>query len=369
MVVLIDRALFKDPIARGLPFLEVFALARAGRHRILTAPTYDPGGQDALNDWLSEQSSEVAEDVRLILTSSIQAISSLPAATNKVRLVAATVSDWQAAQLTIEDALRLLRCPLGLLLENRRSDFQFLLRLTPPTQREALRRALEEGWIEVLHGCGLEEMMAMINELVGSVNASVMSRVRLSRLWVMFDRDSDPADRTKPSPQSERFRSKCAQVGNPCSWPLTFHQLGRRSIENYLPEKLLRVWQAEAAGPEKTRRREKVDALCQLKKDNPRAAWQYNMKGGLIKDLSGETRKELRDQGRAIRDADLDSAFRGMGEAQRRALTNGFGGRIADLFTKDPSGCEEWFKAEYERQRLGAHPTRAAMLSSLFARI
>lgn len=369
MVVLIDQALFGEPIARGLPFLEVFALARAGRHRILTIPTYDPGGQDALNDWLSKQSPEVAEDVRRILTSSIQAISSLPAATNKVRLVAARVSDWQAAQLTIEDALRLLRCPLGLLLENRRSDFQFLLRLAPPTQREALRRALEEGWIEVLHGCGLEEMMAMIDELVGSANASVMSRARLSRLWVMFDRDSDPADRTKPSRQSERFRSQCAQVGNPCPWPLTFHQLGRRSIENYLPEKLLRIWQAEAAGPEKTRRREKIDALCQLKKDNPRAAWQYNMKGGLLKDLPGETRKEIHDQGRAIRDADLDPAFRGIDDAQRSALTNGFGDKIADLFAKEQPGCEEWFKTEYERQRPSAHPTREAMLSSLVARI
>ncbi len=209
----------------------------------------------------------------------------------------------------------------------------------------------------------------MIDELVGSANVSVMSRVRLSRIWVMFDRDSDPADRMKPSPQSERFRSQCAQVENPCPWPLTFHQLGRRSIENYLPEKLLRFWQDEAAGAERTRRRKRIDALCQLKRDNPHAAWQFNMKGGLLKDLSVEAREEIRDQRRSVRDGDLDPVFRGMNEAQRLVLTDGFGGKIANLFATQRPGCEEWFKAEYERQRPGAHPTREAMLSSLIARI
>jgi len=38
MLVLIDQALFRLPITRGLLFLEIFALARSGRHRILTSP-------------------------------------------------------------------------------------------------------------------------------------------------------------------------------------------------------------------------------------------------------------------------------------------------------------------------------------------
>jgi hypothetical protein len=77
-----------------LAFLHLFALARDGRHLLLTAPTFGPEA--------------CCRQVRQVLEQGVGAASGLPADAVGVRLVAGTRSDWAAGRLCLPDALRLL---------------------------------------------------------------------------------------------------------------------------------------------------------------------------------------------------------------------------------------------------------------------
>ncbi len=369
MRVLIDQELFGRPAAFSLAFLEVFALAREGRHTLLTRPVLADDKDSPVGAWLNKLPGPVAKQILLVLEQALQSAAGLPADTATITI--AETDDWRRGQLAVPHALRLLRMPLGLLLEHRRTDLRFLLALAPPTQRRQLQGALDAGWIEVLNGGGLGDMTALIEELSDPSAVTLGQRARLMRLWVMFDRDSDPADRARPSPDSERLRRLCRQVSTDAgwAWPLSHYQLGRRSIENYLPEGLLRFWQQDAQGKRFTKRRKTLEALCELRKTRPDVARQYNMKYGLARDLPDEARKQVSEQRRDVRDNEVDPLFMGLSDEARTALRDGLGSRIADLFDWDPGGHEDAFRAEFERNRGADEPTREAILNSLFARL
>jgi hypothetical protein len=371
MWVLIEQKFFAGPDARSLLFLEVFGLARDGRHTLLTKPLFGAGDDRLIEIWLAELPGPVAEEVRLVLNQGVSDATKLLADAVGITLTDASQSDWKQARIQLCDAVRLLRMPLGLLLENRRADLHFLLALAPPTQRQQLQSALEKGWVEVLHGGGLEEMQALIEELQVNVSQNINRLARLLRLWVMFDRDSDRHDRTQCSSASLRLQELCAGVSMPegYCWSLSYYQLGRRTIENYLPEPLLRQWQLAAYGGEKTKRRQAVNALCELRKIRPLAAHQLNMKRGLYGDLDVIAQKAIRDSGRDIQDHELDQLFQGLPKWVRKALSQGFGKDVARFFAQEHPGFEEAFRSEFDRHRKHSEPSRQVILDSLFARL
>lgn len=370
MRVLIEQPFFTGPDALSLQFLEIFALARDGRHTLLTRPAFGSGNDDSIDIWLAALPKAVAEEVRLVLRQGLIDATKLPAGAAGISIADSPSSNWESARLCLHDAVRLLRTPLGLLLENRRADLHFLLALAPPTHRQQLKSALDHGWIEVLHGGGLGDMEALIKELRSEMSTSIGQKARLLRLWVMFDRDSAPGDRSQPSPSSERMKALCEDSAPAAKWPwpLSYHQLGRRAIENYLPERLLREWQAARSGDEKTKRRRAVDALCELRKTRPLAAHQLHMKKGLYGDLAPEIQKDIKEKARDIQDQELDPLFRGLDDSVRKALTSGFKD-AAQLFVRDFAGLEEAFRAEFEREPKDHEPSRNAILNSLFARL
>lgn len=398
MRVLIDAAFFAGREADDLAFLHLCALARDGRHLLLTAPTFGPAGPPEVLDWLASLPEACCRQVRQVLEQGVGAANGLSADAVGIRLVAGTRSDWGAGRLCLPDALRLLQTPLGVMVENRRADWRFLLALAPPVQRDRLRQALDHGWLEILHAGGLGEMKAWLEELLEQPFTSVSNAARLSRLWVMFDRDADPADRSQPSQASIVMKTLC-ESAPVLPWPLGHYRLGRRAIENYLPEAALRRWQSEKSGAEGTRRREVVDAFCKLRRNQPAAARQYQMKAGLMADLSPEARKRAKGSARPIEDsdlvafrglsdvdrarikrefgklagnarwiqeADLDPLFHGLSNPDREALRKGFGEKIATCL--EHVG-EADFRREFERNRAPGEPDRETILNSLFARL
>jgi hypothetical protein len=371
MRVLIDQSFFALPPARSLVFLEIFALARDGRHHILTRPSYGPTRNEPLGVWLAEQSSAVGVEIRRILERSLIAAPSLPKGASTIAITTETCSDWKKGRLVLEDAVRLLRMPLGILLENRRNDFRFLLMLAPPAQRRDLQSAMDAGWLEILQGGGLPEIEAMLDELDMDCTSDI---VRLLRLWVMFDKDSHPDDRCRPSEKSENVKRICDAFAEACPWPLNYCRLGRRAIENYLPAQLLRRWQSfdfpdrQIRRREQEQRRRRIDALCRLKDMNPAAYWQFNMKNGLKGDLAEKALKQIKEQGQPVRDEDLDPLFRRLGDGLRDGLAEGFGRSVSALFAIDDPSCESWFQTEYDRGPPD-QSSREDILSSLFARL
>jgi hypothetical protein len=365
MRVLIDAAFFTGPEAEGLAFLHLFALARDGRHVLLTAPPFRPDGPREVLDWLADLPEVCCRQIRQVLEQGVRTASGLPAEAVGIRLVAGTSSDWPAGRLCLPDALRLLQTPLGVMVENRRADWRFLLALAPPVQRDQLQRAFDDGWLEILHAGGLGEMKAWLEELLVQPFTSPSKAARLLRLWVMFDRDADPADRRQPSPACVAMKALCESApARP--WPLGHYRLGRRAIENYLPEAALRRWQSDKSGPEGTKRRKVVDALCKLRRDQPEAARQYNMKSGLLAELSPEVRKDAEEKARRIQDADLDPLFHGLPDTERDALARGFGTHITKYVEH---ALEADFRREFERDRAPGEPDRETILNTLFARL
>jgi hypothetical protein len=365
MRVLIDAAFFAGPEAEDLAFLHLFALARDGRHVLLTRPAFVPREPGTVEQWLTRLPIGTAAQVRQVLSHGPDAAARMPAGAVGITVAPLPSSDWPAGRLCLQDALRVLQTPLGVMVENRRADWRFLLALAPPAQRAQLKEALDNGWLETLHAGGLGEMKAWLEELLAESFMSVSNAARVLRLWVMFDRDAEPANRSQPSGQSTAMKTLCESApARP--WHLGHYQLGRRAIENYLPEAALRRWQSEKPGVEGTRRRKVVDALCKLRRDQPAAARQYHMKGGLLADLSDETRKNVIDSKRWIQDADLDPLFRGLSDPDREAISKGFGRNIANYLEHID---EADFRREFERDRAPDEPERETILNTLLARL
>lgn len=375
MRVIIEQTVF-DEVGEtsALPLLEFFALASDERHTLLTKPLYseDETGQP-LARWLARFPKPLKKLCESVLMQGQDRASTEPPDTAQCRVVARGPSDWKRSRLCIADALRLLRTPLRLLLENRRNDYEFLLRLAPPARREELQQAVADGWIEIAQGGGLGEIKKLLKELITAPAGDLRARVERLRLWVMFDRDSDPEDRSEPSPTSKETAALCGksqtETGDP--WSLPFVQLSRRSVENYIPIRLLERWADRGSGRERDGRRKRVAALARL---TPTARWQYNMKHGLLGDVSGSIRREIQKEknSRELIDGDLDPLFRGLSREDRRLLTTGFGADIASLFHA-PLGIaeasrEHWFLEEYQRGP-STQPDRAAILEGVFARL
>ncbi|GAB4517219.1 MAG: hypothetical protein Tsb0020_35840 [Haliangiales bacterium] len=379
MLVVIDQSFFEPSDADSREasdadspaLFEIFALAFDERHVIVTRPPYaEDDTCQPINPWLGRLPSRLQAQLRQVLAQGLVIAADLPSDISTC-YVGYEPLQWARARLSCEDAARLLRTPLRLLLENRRNDLTFLRRLAPPDHRRVLDEALAKGWIDV-HGGGLGEVKKLLEELLTAPAEDLPARIFRLRLWVMFDRDSHPADRRAPSPETDTIVQLC-QTQRDDPWPLSFHRLARRSIENYLPRKLLEAWADEATGRQKTERHKRVAALAQLARDQPKAWFQYNMKGGLLKDVSGSVRKEVVEQQRELQVDDLDSLFHGLSSSQRRALMTGFGDKIADLFDRPPRGVDEamleqWFRDEYDRGP-SEQVSREELLESLFARM
>jgi hypothetical protein len=109
MRVLIEQQFFTGQDAFSLQFLEIFALARDGRHTLLTRPLFGSDNDTLIDAWLSALPKPVAEEVKLVLRQGIVNATRLPAGAIGITLTDASDSDWNQAILRLHDAVRLLR--------------------------------------------------------------------------------------------------------------------------------------------------------------------------------------------------------------------------------------------------------------------
>lgn len=330
MKVILDARLFAGPRSYSLELLAIIGLCFEGRHALLVEPPYYPDQQHPeVTPWLRALPEQLREEVQYALEAGPVAASQYTSSRPCIRVEEVAHCLWETEEpvLTPDIALRLLRSPLKLLVENRRSDGAFLRKMMSPKYRKSFEEALEKGWLEVENGGGLGELKKRVEGAVSQRNM-----LECGRMWVMFD--SDAREPGKASKEAEGFLRYCRQChqesGLPwLPWPVSAHMLERRSIESYLPLKSLQGW-ASMGGPEAEERRRKVESLAKLPLSQ---RFHYNMKGGLLGDLPADKRRGYRKSNTLISEEDLPPLFQQVSDLQvRRHLQEGFGDEIADLF-------------------------------------
>ena len=246
MIVILEDPIFTSSSTPQL--LSAIRFGAEGWHLVQTDPVFDPTADRAVNRWLAAQDQSTREEAELAFAIGMEEEALGPASEVYLRIGEMAVADWRSVppRLSMESALRLLRRPLRLLVENRQNDGAFLRRVVPEPWRGKFLRTLERGWVELEHGGG-SDMRSRIQEA---------DREDSLRLWALFD--SDAREPGRPSQASEDLHRACLEKEVP------HHRLQRRAIENYLPIQTLESWANLSGGRIRTVRRRAVAAFASM---------------------------------------------------------------------------------------------------------
>lgn len=372
MKVRLDPGLFALP-AQDLEVLTLIGVAERAQHSLLSEP-------QSMEAWLATLGGSLTSSIELLLDKHRLAAANLPLRTFEITVEPRPTSEWSAARLNLEDAIRLLRTPLELLLENERGDWSFLRRLADSNQRALLDDALARGALQIRQGGGNTEVEKSVKSLLdasGSVDLVRARRFRRLRTWVMVDRDAHPEDARKPSDKANEIAQACGRQDPQDPWGLGSHQLPRRTIENFLPTSVLTDRHPDVEFQPGAF----VAALENLRQTAPEVAACVNVKSGLLKDLpksmrskvserAGNSDSVVRQQMEAMVSlTDWRTPFDSIAPQARADLLNGLGERIADLFEQAASSFDADFPAEYDRTATGPGDCAAALIDSILERI
>lgn len=344
-----------------MSILHLLLEARFGRHNVLLRPTFarDLDSDKPSTQWLRSFDDDMRERLAKLLEASAELASRRSTDSPSITVIAGVESHWRRGELSLSDAASFLRQPLKLYLENKTSDWQFLLAMANSALRRELKQAAAKDWLTT-EGGGLGELEKRVDELIAATEAgSHQSRLRS---WVMFDRDADCDDPRNCSKDSDAVKQKCSSAALQGPWSFPHVQLGRRSIENYLPLEALRA--RYPYGERDTQ----IAAVERLRTAHPEAAFAYSMKEGIIKDAStvpGKERNDLyhkwRNPPEGLARDELLSADRlpilwqALPSSLRGELLFGFGNSIADEFgqAEAEGRWDDWFRREYDRGPVG----------------
>lgn len=211
--------------------------------------------------------------------------------------------------LHAEATAHLINRPLRLVLENDESDRRFLTSTVPSFSAWCSR-----GWVETVMGGG--------SAMVGKITAAGNDLVTSWRTFFVFDSDrlhpSEFASGWVPpaqdSCQGHQFETLCAAMPRQ-----RWHQLKRRSIENYLPDVVLQPLDADLTS---TLFSQSVGQMAHF----------YNMKQGLKGD--GISPQNPNSAARAARSMGLWTALPSVAKS---VLEPGFGKKVAEEFKNVPA--------------------------------
>jgi hypothetical protein len=365
MRVYLDEGLFESSTADPVCIIELIGMAGDGRHRILLSPSFRDRDERNLprDRWIGRQEEHLRQRLAQLLVVSASEASMSALDVPRITVIDGDQSDWIAGDLCMADALRLLRAPLRLLVENRRSDWAFLLAIVDGAHRRALRDAEHKNWLDVQHGGGLGEIKDRLRNIVAPAAKDAGWHLERLRTWVMFDRDADVEDPRRPSRDSNEVLELCRSDELHGPWSFPHLQLGRRTIESYIPLEALaaRDGAGDPASPKVARRK----ALGDLREEHPISAFAYNMKEGFMKDartVDKRDRATLRKQWQSAASPEdrhpmvppgeaLPEAWRALPTEIVAELLFGFGKDVAEAFEQcdaEPR-WEEWIRREYER--------------------
>ena len=201
-------------------------------------------------------------------------------ATLRIDQIARPEWDDHIATLPLDDALKVLEQKLGFLLENNINDWHFLLGIMARSQRERVLRAMENDWVEPLHGGG--------SGILENLKKRLRQPHQALRTVMMFD-----SDRLHPRELAATWKPGDVGIGDhQCAaylWeveakkaiPNRYWRLQRRFIESYMPEPEL--IQAVPDG--------KAALLEAYWRMSTTQRWFYNLKKGFAKDEKHQRRQ------------------------------------------------------------------------------
>ncbi len=217
-------------------------------------------------------------------------------------------------RLDASDAVRLLRQPLYVMVENGRNDGELLRALATLDERlPQWDRYQREGIIELENGGGLPEMQRRLE-------MHLHNRLQRLRRFALFD--SDAVVPGQPSAASNALTSWCSPANKPPR--VGHHQLQRRAAENYLPRPALLTWTEQQSDLLKRRGR------AWAKLTDPQRH-HYAMREGLTKDAGNPVAATF---------------FGNLQDGQRTVLQSGFGREVRDLFDATNPDWERWMRED-----------------------
>lgn len=179
MRFIIEQTVFASHTTDPLALMALFHACRdPRRHLVLTDPTFRGSTVGSpVVAWLSRQPWKAKEQIEHILTSSLRLQSTAPGGLS-ARVTAADSSHWRVGggaprSVTVQDAARLAQTPLKVLVENQRYDGAFLRKVisaASDNERRVLERALEESWIVIENGGGIDDLRAWARQLANDTS-------------------------------------------------------------------------------------------------------------------------------------------------------------------------------------------------------
>lgn len=360
MRVVVPQELFE---AGRLKITELDDLMREAvrkEHTLLLDPAWNASADEPVNHWLRSREAVYRDAWRGILDVGVDEGNGIIRGALQIRVSSGGTSRWDRQELTVSDAVELMRTPLQLYLEHDHADYEFLLRIasSPHGRREGLKAARSAARMQVKNGGGNTSMKSHIARVAAATkDGTDPDRLRhawieVHRLWVMFDKDANRGDAkgrvgdaTIESDESKALREAGENLGLPMV------QTCRRSIENYLPEAALRRWADQAGESERAARALRVESLFSAAFGELRRA-AISMKEGLAKDRQGGV---------------LPHPFQDLDEGIAGALEQGFSKNIAKYYQSEqlPDAA---FHQVFESDPV-AGEWREALFSSLFGRL
>lgn len=178
MRVLIEGRLFAEAAWKS-SLIRLFDMALEGRHRVFP----DPINATEFERWLDERDSDLQDEIRFAIESSLDLESRRPAQC-ELRVTTTARPRWtESTELPLDEALQILGESLSVVVENQRNDSSFLLAVADIHQKKVLCTALDKGWLRFDHGGGIQEMTETPLAISVFHDFSDPSYGRMSRGW------------------------------------------------------------------------------------------------------------------------------------------------------------------------------------------
>jgi hypothetical protein len=296
------RSLIGSPDSYKVHLLLSFAIE--GRHVILFED------QSALQDWIARQDPALRASYSRTAEFSARTASLMASNASTIYIAGDGAAEWRdpISRVSIDEALDVLREPLGVFVENADNDWQFVVGLMRPAEREQVKKHLSKGWLVALHGGGAT--------LPERIRDRASSPYRALRTFAVFDSDRrhpvELEDDWSPTGQEACQGFVVEQVANQCL-SSRYWRLERRFIESYMP---IEEISATISG---NIPREAPIAFSRMSKDEQ---WYFNMKKG----FSGDSPIENAHRNRGM--------YADVSEGDRIILHHGFGRKLADRYSE-----------------------------------
>jgi hypothetical protein len=309
------------------PFLDVVIAvieASGGRHMI------DPAqyGDIARSNWLKDASGPRASTLEIIrastrVTERAQPSDAVTIILDEKESRAGNIETPSRVRIHPFGGLALLLQPLFVIVEDESSDGAFLLWVARVLGLDSIRRAYRQGHIQFRHAGGKHQLSKSARALTYGVwdQGKPIFSLRLRAVGVL-DSDSRYPEAQPNSAIVEELKKHVAFV----------HQLKRRSIENYVPEKYFR---SRMSGPQHGFDIDAYFRLSEVQRSH------FPLKSGFRQSGSGAVQDHeqfLLDPQRDMLERDL---YRDVPAGDWIRIAAGLGDTLADVYREEKYRCDQ----------------------------